>query len=165
MASLLAHVAAFERVKAAVAAFDLGDVEDELVRAGRSRAWAGAAVGELRRFALLKKLEDDADEPCKLSPSGAVDEAWHALLLFTRLYRDFCAVLLGPDKALEHSPKTALDANRAQRYRSLFDQEPLAQFWDQPEPEPEPEAEPAAVPVVSKRDRARGLSCSKERPC
>ncbi|WP_241022945.1 TIGR04222 domain-containing membrane protein, partial [Burkholderia sp. Se-20373] len=114
---------------------------------GWSHAHALAVIDEYKRFAFLAQA---AGHP--VTPSVAVDAAWHFHLQYTLEYWDvFCAGVLRA--RLHHMPGTgALDeaAVYAQRYRDtldsyrrLFGCEPPEAIW----PRPVAEAAPADAPV------------------
>lgn len=69
----------------------LSPAECEQVMAGLRQFFAVAAAARGRRVAM---------------PSQAVDEAWHAFILSTREYRDFCRQALG--RFLHHVPAEAM---------------------------------------------------------
>ncbi len=86
-----------------LAGYDLSLVRDRLLAEGVLPAeWVDEAVFEFRRFFGLCVL---AGEPVAMY-SQAVDEAWHASILFTRLYADLCQVVAG--QFIHHDP-AALD--------------------------------------------------------
>ncbi|HHY6931107.1 TPA: TIGR04222 domain-containing membrane protein [Burkholderia ambifaria] len=107
---------------------------------GWTHAHALAVIDEYKRFAFLAQA---AGHP--VTPSVAVDAAWHFHLQYTLEYWDvFCArVLRAP---LHHMPGTgapdeaAVYARRYQdtldSYRRLFGCEPPASIWPRPEPRP-----------------------------
>src|SRR5687768_16254485 len=55
------------------------------------------AIVEYRKFMTLAVLRDDLD-----MFSGEVDEVWHAHILFTRQYAEFCQAVNG--KFIHHDP-------------------------------------------------------------
>src|SRR4051794_18562655 len=80
-------------------------------RLARDNLWtlefAWRVVEEYKRFAFLAVA---AEHP--VTPSEAIDEAWHLHLLYTRSYWDkFCPLVLG--KTLHHDPTRGGDAERA----------------------------------------------------
>jgi len=80
------------------------------------------AIIEYVRFLLLKAFFKDIDEPLALSPSGPVDEVWHAHLMLPQDYTAACVALLGIDRASRprvffHDPHTSVSDDRAQRYQ------------------------------------------------
>ncbi|KWH43941.1 TIGR04222 domain-containing membrane protein [Burkholderia stagnalis] len=107
---------------------------------GWTHAHALAVIDEYKRFAFLAQA---AGHP--VTPSHAVDAAWHLHLQYTREYWDvFCAgVLRAP---LHHMPGTGApdEADRYARhyrrtldsYRRLFGSEPPETIWPRPAPEP-----------------------------
>ncbi|KVR15135.1 hypothetical protein WK13_11820 [Burkholderia ubonensis] len=108
-------------------------------------AHALAVIDEYKRFAFLAQA---AGHP--VTPSHAVDAAWHLHLQYTREYWSvFCADVLraplhhvpgagAPDEAAKYEQqyRQTLDS-----YRRLFGCEPPAAIW------PRPAAEPAAAPA------------------
>jgi hypothetical protein len=84
---------------------------DRLARENRwSRAHAEAVLREYRRFCYLART---AGHP--VTPSDAVDQAWHLHLTFSRDYWEvFCPLVLGAD--LHHGPTAGGAAERARYY-------------------------------------------------
>ncbi|WP_430494955.1 TIGR04222 domain-containing membrane protein, partial [Burkholderia sp. BCCCDS18] len=127
-----------------------------------SHAHALAVIDEYKRFAFLAQA---AGHP--VTPSHAVDAAWHLHLQYTREYWDvFCADVLraplhhvpgagAPDEAAQYARhyRQTLDS-----YRRLFGCEPPEAIWPRPvavpadapaqraEPRDGPSSEPAARP-------------------
>jgi hypothetical protein len=64
-------------------------------------------INELCKFLLLTQLGET------LTPSAKVDEVWHELILFTRLYHDFCMKYFG--NFIHHQPDENQKLNN-QRY-------------------------------------------------
>ncbi len=106
-------------------------------RLARENMWriahAEAVVQEYRRFCYLACVA-----PGEITPSDAVDQAWHLHLCHTRDYWDrFCGEVLG--RPLHHGPSdgTAGDAARFARqyaetlalYAARFGQPPPATIW------------------------------------
>lgn len=98
--------------------------------------YADRVIEEYRRFAFLAAA---AGHP--VSPSDAVDQAWHLHLVYTRSYWDeFCGTVLG--KPLHHEPSRGGGAERTkfdgwyartlQGYRRFFAEDPPADIWPQP---------------------------------
>ncbi|KVW71627.1 TIGR04222 domain-containing membrane protein [Burkholderia ubonensis] len=124
-------------------------------------AHALAVIDEYKRFAFLAQA---AGHP--VTPSHAVDAAWHLHLQYTREYWDvFCAdVLRAP---LHHVPGAGAPGEAAKyerhyrqtldSYRRLFGCEPPAAIW------PRPAAEPVDVPPQRAEPRV-GPSCERAAP-
>ena len=106
-------------------------------RLAREQGWtpdyAGRVVEEYRRFAFLAVASGHG-----VSPSKAVDEAWHLHLLYTRNYWDeFCPKALG--RSLHHNPAEggAEDETRyagwyeetLTSYARLFGEAPPPEIW------------------------------------
>jgi uncharacterized protein (TIGR04222 family) len=105
-------------------------------RLARENRWSAAhtarVIREYKRFLLLASSSDRL-----ISPSDAVDQAWHLHLLYTRSYRRMCRTLLG--RRLEHTPSQGGHAERAKFqeayartldvYRSTFGEEPPPEVW------------------------------------
>jgi hypothetical protein len=120
--------------------FEFDPVPVELTfaaRLARENAWtlshAHRVVQEYRRFVYLAMR---AGHP--VTPSDAVDQAWHLHLTYTRSYWDgLCSTVLG--KPLHHGPTqggTQEDekyrdwyAATLDSYRRLFEMEPPADIW------------------------------------
>jgi hypothetical protein len=114
------------------------------------RAAASDAILEYLRFAYLAWIS-----PTGATPSKAVDELWHAHLLFTRSYGNFCLETRG--QLLHHEPGEGVvdeahfrDAyrNTLSLYRAEFG-EPPVRWWPRPEPVEAPPAAPAGNPRSS----------------
>ncbi|MBL9127472.1 MAG: TIGR04222 domain-containing membrane protein [Verrucomicrobiales bacterium] len=106
-------------------------------RLARDNGWTPAharRVGrEYLRFAYLAMRSGHP-----VTPSDAVDQAWHLHLLHTRSYwEDFCSRVLG--RPLHHQPTRGGPAERAKfqdwyertlaSYRIAFDEEPPVDLW------------------------------------
>lgn len=106
-------------------------------RLARDNAWSPAfthrVVEEYRRFAFLALT---AGHP--VTPSDAVDQAWHLHLLYTESYwQRFCRETLG--RPLHHHPTRGGPVERAkfrdwyhhtlESYRREFGEEPPADIW------------------------------------
>jgi ubiquitin len=90
------------------------------------------SLGELAKFLfLVASYPDEA-----LSPGPMIDEAWHTLLLFPRLYINVCSLLPGGE-VLDHDPSRADDAPEEKEARysrtlallQLHFGEPDEYFW------------------------------------
>jgi ubiquitin len=161
---LKAHADGFDLAGGGFAAWF---AEESAKQHGKDRAWAEGAVVELRKFFVLKALEWD-EQPEKLAPSWAVDQAWHGLLLFTELYQRFCEGFLGQGLIFHHSPLTASAPGRAKRYADTlakyaeaFGGQPPLAFWG-----PEQATAAAAAPSSSrKRGRASDGAAAAPAAC
>ncbi|HUR57406.1 MAG TPA: TIGR04222 domain-containing membrane protein, partial [Opitutaceae bacterium] len=100
---------------------------------GWSREYALRVIEEYRRFAFLAVA---AGHP--VSPSDAVDQAWHEHLTYTRSYWDgFCGHVVG--RPLHHAPTQGGAAEAAKfagwyaqtlaSYQAFFEQAPPADIW------------------------------------
>lgn len=88
-------------------------------RLARENRWdeahAERVIGEYRRFCYLAVT---AGHP--VTPSDAVDQAWHLHLTYSRDYwQTFCPVVLGAD--LHHGPTAGGPAERERYYRQYAD--------------------------------------------
>src|SRR5215468_3394365 len=73
---------------------------------GWSRHYAGRVIAEYKKLCYLAVAGD-----CQISPSDAVDQAWHLHLIYTRSYwDDFCGRVLG--RPLHHNPSSGSAAER-----------------------------------------------------
>ena len=73
---------------------------------GWTATYTSRVIDEYRRFAFLAVA---AGHP--ISPSDAVDQAWHLHMLYTKSYwGEFCPNVLG--RAFHHYPSTGGDLNR-----------------------------------------------------
>lgn len=107
---------------------------DRLAREnGWSRTFATQVMTEYRRFLFLAATADHA-----VTPSDAVDQAWHLHLAYSRHYwEELCGGILG--KPLHHGPTAGGgDEDRRYRdqyqatleaYRTAFDVAPPADIW------------------------------------
>lgn len=100
-------------------------------------AYAGRVVREYKRFMALAVV---AGHP--VTPSDAVDQAWHLHLVYTKSYwNDFCRDVLG--KEIDHSPTTGGGAESAKfhdwygrtlaSYQRIFGEVPDPEIWPSPE--------------------------------
>ena len=108
--------------------------------------FAECVTREYRRFLYLA-----ASSAGEITPSRAVDAAWHLHLTYSRHYWDeLCGRILG--RPLHHNPSTgaAADEERFARqyeetlalYRRTFGQTPPADIWPSLAPVPDEEEEP-----------------------
>jgi len=80
-----------------------------------SKKHALAACEQYRNFLfLMKKFGGDRE----LTPSFEIDEAWHAHILHTKKYIDFCEQVFG--KYLHHYPHLARHKGNAENLNKLF---------------------------------------------
>jgi len=106
----------------------------------KSADWAGRAVEQYKLFLELKIEHADWDSQ-KFSPSGPLDEVWHAHLSFVDRYQsDILALTQGARRVIEHSPVLGDEAHiryeechkvflaRMKRARIPVDKE----FWPTP---------------------------------
>ncbi|MEM1044785.1 MAG: hypothetical protein AAGL24_01485 [Pseudomonadota bacterium] len=104
---------------------------------GWSRAHTDRVIDEYRRFLVLTVEADHA-----ITPSDAVDQAWHLHLTYTRDYWDrLCGTLIG--RPLHHGPtRGGADENRHFRtlyrqtlatYERLFGEAPPDDIWPETE--------------------------------
>lgn len=134
-------------------------------RLARENLWASAraeaVVAEYRRFCYLACISDG-----EVTPSDAVDQAWHLHLTYSRDYWDhFCADVLR--RRLHHGPTdgSAADAARFRRqyadtlelYAATFGHAPHPDIW----PLPADRFQNAAVRI----DGSQFLLVRKTRPC
>ncbi len=103
---------------------------------GWSEAFASRVAVEYRRFLALVAIGDE-----QLTPSDAVDQAWHLHLAYTRDYwYDLCRNIVGRD--LHHEPTSGgIDqrehyrdcyARTIERYRATFNETPPGDIWPDP---------------------------------
>jgi hypothetical protein len=112
---------------------------------GWALAYTDRVIAEYKRFAFLAVV---AGHP--VTPSQAVDEAWHLHLIHTRSYWEkFCPLALG--RPLHHEPTrggavehtkhaTQYRATRAS-YQKFFNEEPPLDIW--PDPDAKRTSQPA----------------------
>lgn len=103
---------------------------------GWTEAFAARVVAEYRRFLMLVASGDDM-----LTPSDAVDQAWHLHMVYTRDYwHGLCRDILR--RELHHEPtEGGIDqrelyrnryADTLERYRTAFGTTPPADIWPDP---------------------------------
>src|SRR5262245_968562 len=119
---------------------EAGAVQTFTQRLARENGWALAhavrVVAEYRKFVFLAMV---AGHP--VSPSDAVDQAWHLHLTFTESYwNHFCPEVLG--RPLHHGPAMGGPVESAkvrewycstlECYRTFFGEAPPADIWPRP---------------------------------
>jgi hypothetical protein len=127
-------------VWAALSSYRIGPTDAALSfaeRLARENGWSAARTArvmeEYRRFCFLAAI---ADHP--VTPSDAVDQAWHLHLTYTRDYWErFCPDILG--RALHHGPTAggqgerhrffAQYADTLASYEQAFGASPPADIW------------------------------------
>ncbi len=120
--------------------YEIGPLEASLsfaARLARDNGWSAAmaarVIEEYRRFAFLA-----ATGAAQVTPSDAVDQAWHLHLTYTRDYWErFCPDVLG--RPLHHGPTTggpvernrffAQYADTLARYEAAFGKPPPSDIW------------------------------------
>eukprot|EP00978_Attheya_sp_CCMP212_P011230 scaffold27594_cov48-Attheya_sp.AAC.3 len=80
--------------------------------------WAKRAVRQYKYFLELKKVHNDCAEPVLFSPSGPIDEIWHAHLSFTERYQHDVIAFCGGTEIIEHTPVIGEEALR--RYVTAY---------------------------------------------
>lgn len=104
---------------------------------GWSLAYTHGVIDEYKKFAFLAMVAGHT-----VSPSEAVDQAWHLHLTYTRSYwNEFCQGILG--KPLHHEPTRGGHAEQQHywqlyqktlaSYERIFAEPPPAEFWPSPE--------------------------------
>ncbi|MEA2642206.1 MAG: hypothetical protein QOF51_3600 [Chloroflexota bacterium] len=122
------------RILAALAAYDLTVIRARLLKDGVMPAtWVDEAILEFRRYLALRLFSDRRTYVC----SKQVDTVWHAAILDTRLYADFCARTFG--EFIHHHPEEApIDATTWRDfevpYSRLFGQP--GRIWERWHPSP-----------------------------
>lgn len=100
---------------------------------GWSERHAARVIEEYRRFCFLAMTSGE-----EMTPSDAVDQAWHLHLSYSRDYWErFCPEILG--RPLHHGPTAGGDAEQGRffeqyartmlRYEQTFGQTPPADIW------------------------------------
>lgn len=154
MSGTASTLADHDALWAALSAMRIGEsdrrFEEALASAtGWTADYAARVVAEYRRFLYLA-----ATAGREVTPSRAVDEAWHLHLRDEAHYRDeLCGRILG--RPLDHRPGSGADGEEARfawqyaetlaRYRAAFG-DPPRDIWPLP-PAPEPEPEGRRVPL------------------
>lgn len=83
-------------------------------------SFAQMVVDEFFRFMMIKKATKDENAEI-VSPSGYVDKVWHAALLYTKKYANYCEQEIG--FFVHHDPNGAMDddeTNRIKRYKNTI---------------------------------------------
>jgi len=85
---------------AEVMAFKFEPLVDRLIeKSGWTRRYAEEVVNEMKRFLYLCGTSNDGP----FAPSTPIDEAWHAFILFTEDYENFCKEFFG--RFIHHRPR------------------------------------------------------------
>ena len=111
--------AELEAAKQAIYAVDLSSVINRLVNIEKwKKQDAEAGTQQYRNYLFLRKKYPDLNLP----PSKDIDEVWHAHILHTEEYRDFCkkAFYDQPDHYLDHHPHLAKEGSM-NRLKQLFE--------------------------------------------
>jgi hypothetical protein len=142
----------------ALSRFAVGTQPDSLRRTlaaenGWNEAYAGRVIHEYRRFLYIAAVS-----PFEVTPSKAVDEAWHLHLEDDDSYRTLCARIFG--RPFRHLPATGAQGETARHreqyrktllvYESVFGTPPQ-DIWPRPgaaEPPPRQVSAAAHVPWV-----------------
>jgi len=110
--------------------WDLDRVRERLLRTGATSPHrVDEILFELRRYLGLRVVFPQAITMF----SDDVDEAWHACILFTRMYAELCQAVFG--EFLHHEPGPEPDPGSAWRefeeaYRELYgDPAPVWEMW------------------------------------
>jgi len=109
----------FEKAKSFILNSDLTPVVDRLIKIEK---WAPdeahEAVEQYRRYLILRKKYPKSNLP----PSKDIDEAWHAHILHTKDYRDFCKKVFADEDGqyLDHHPHIAKEGSM-ERLNILFE--------------------------------------------
>lgn len=115
--SLSGNGLSIRQAKSFIESADLSPVIDRLIQIeGWSEKSALAATQLYRNFLYLKKKYGDEHI---LPPSYEIDEVWHAHILHTRQYVDFCSTLFGG--FLHHRPHLAEEASSQMELEKLFE--------------------------------------------
>lgn len=81
--------------------------------------WMKQEIRALSIFLTLKVQVGDWDATM-LSPSAQVDELWHALILDTKAYADFCKQFCPQDHFLHHRPSGRDEEDQGPRYLATY---------------------------------------------
>ncbi len=108
-----------DQAKSIIDSFDLQPVIDRLMRIEKwSKDEAVTVIKQYRRYLFLRiKYPNET-----LPPSKEIDEAWHAHILHTKMYRHFCQQVFGhlEEQFLDHNP--AQDAQNDALFSQFFKQ-------------------------------------------
>lgn len=108
-----------EKARYIIESFDLQPVIDRLMRIEKwSEDEALAVIKQYRRYLFLRKKYPNQILP----PSKEIDEAWHAHILHTKIYRHFCQAVFThlEDPFLDHNP--AEDEQSYPKFDQFFKQ-------------------------------------------
>ena len=106
-------------------------LEEEVIR-----AQAPAVFKELLRYLELKRATNTTVGPC----SKCVDGMWHAFILCTEMYAQWC-VSNGPPSFIHHNPSLFQKGTKEgflaycatlKLYAETYGQEPPREFWPRP---------------------------------
>lgn len=123
-------------------------------------------VTELKKFLAICAASDDP-----IGMAGPVDDAWHSFLMFTREYRDFCALL---GKYIDHLPDVDDEDHTGsasgyseflQIYELAFMEAPPPSHWPYHRDEHGFLALKACAGCGSQGGPGGGASCSRCRAC
>ena len=110
----------------AVYALDLSSVLNRLIYVdGWYKRSAKAAIAQYRNFLILKKKYGKEH---KLPPSYEVDEVWHAHVLHTEEYAQFCTDIFG--RFLHHHPHLGKEASSKEELAQLFEKTQLLYYQE-----------------------------------
>lgn len=84
----------------------------------KDKAWARRGVYQYRLFLELK-IENEDWNSTKFSPSGSIDEIWHAHISFRERYQQDIFSLTNNQHLIEHTP--VLQADSIKRYKDLHE--------------------------------------------
>ncbi len=108
-----------EETKKIINKLDLRSVIKRLITVEQwSEEDALAVVKQYRNYLFLRKKYPQ----WLLPPSKDIDEAWHAHILHTRDYRDFCRLIFSDteEQFLDHNP--AIDEQNSENFDKLFEE-------------------------------------------
>jgi len=105
-----------EQAREFISSADLNAVVERLIHVdGWSKKSANQAIIQYRNFLFLKKKYGHQHT---LPPSYEIDEVWHAHVLHTKDYFNFCEAVFG--EYLHHHPHSTQEASSIQELESLF---------------------------------------------
>jgi hypothetical protein len=106
--------------------------DDATVSIEQERKLLEEMVEETEKFLYLKKHDEDYHSEM-YAPSAMVDAVWHAFILHTKLYEDFCEDNFIHHRPCEDGQLVEQYKNTLKRYKQVFKQDPPSYIWPNPD--------------------------------
>lgn len=102
----------------AIYSFDLSFIYERLIKVDKwTRRSARKAIEQYKNYLVLKRKYGGL---YMLPPSQEIDEVWHAHILYTEEYNQFCQDIFGG--FLHHHPSITEDGASKEKLEELFDE-------------------------------------------